>query len=225
MTAVDDDGSHSVFIDDPDVVSSIGIHIDAARGRLLVANSDVASFQGGDGHAMLGAYDLETGERLFMADLGGSIDDSGTHFANDMTVGPDGTVYVTDSLTPVVYAVSTSGAVSVLVRDGVLANGGFLNGIEYHPNGYLLAADSDARGLIRIDLTPEPAITRIETAEPFDGDGLTLLPDGRLVVVARTGEGDAAGSEVLLFASADGCERRHRVAGRCGRCGDHGRSP
>lgn len=204
VTEVRDDGTHSVFIQDSDIVSSIGIHLDHARGRLLVANSNVASFQGADGHAMLGAYDLESGNRLFMADLGATADASGAHFANDVTVGPDGTAYVTDSLTPVIYAVSTEGDVSVLARDGLLAEGGFLNGIEYHPDGYLLVALGGAQALLKVELGPEPTVTRVETPEPFGADGLSLMADGRLVAVVSTGEGESARSEVLLLTSADG---------------------
>ena len=203
VTEVRDDGSHSVFVQDPDIVSSIGIHLDQARGRLLVANSNVASFQGGDGHAMLGSYDLASGDRRFMADLGGAIDESGAHFANDVTVGPDGTAYVTDSLTPVIYAVSTDGEVSVLVRDGLLAEGGFLNGIDYHPDGYLLVAHGDAQELIKVGLGADPVVTRIVTPEPFGADGLSLMADGRLVAVVSIGEGESARSEVLFLTSDD----------------------
>lgn len=72
-------GEAEPFIEDEDLVSSVGIHIDTANNRLLVANSDVSILMGGgdgNGMAMLGAYDLETGERLFMADLGALLPDT-----------------------------------------------------------------------------------------------------------------------------------------------------
>ena len=43
----------------------------------------------------MGAYDLETGDRIFMTDLA-AVAPADRHFANDVTVGPDGTAYVTD---------------------------------------------------------------------------------------------------------------------------------
>src|SRR6185503_17251502 len=48
-----------------------GIEADEPRDRLLVTNSDRAAF-GGDaaGQAKLGVYNLTTGERLAMVDLG-----------------------------------------------------------------------------------------------------------------------------------------------------------
>jgi sugar lactone lactonase YvrE len=203
VTRVGDDGTHSVFIDDPDIVSSIGIHIDPPRNRVLVANSDVSSFQGGGGHARLGAYELDSGARLFMADLGATVPSPG-HFANDIAVGPDGTAYVTDSMTPVIYAVSTDGSVSTLLRDGVLADGGFLNGIDYHPDGFLLVALAGARALVRVPLDEPGAAVRVGIPEPLGIDGLVLAPDGRLIAVTETGEGETARTEVVALSSEDG---------------------
>ena len=58
-------------------------------------------FQGGGaGQAKLGVYNLTTGEQIAMVDLAASIanaPDDAVYFANDVTVGDDGTVYVTDS--------------------------------------------------------------------------------------------------------------------------------
>jgi sugar lactone lactonase YvrE len=208
VTEVHDDGSHSVFIDDPDIVSSIGIHIDHANGRLLVANSDLASFQGAPGHAKLGAYDLETGERIFMTDLGGLTPGDG-QFANDIATGPDGTAYVTNYMTDAIYRVTPSGEATVLVAGEPLAPGG-INGIEYHPDGYLIAAQTEARGLIRVGL--DGSVTQIAVPEPIAVDGLVFLADGRLAAVANTGEGDTAQTEALLLASTDGWETATIVA-------------
>ena len=60
VTAVQDDGSHAVFIEDPDIVSSIGIHIDdrvLKDGRI-----DVASIKP---IARLGYMDYAVVERIF----------------------------------------------------------------------------------------------------------------------------------------------------------------
>lgn len=104
-------------MEDTAVTSSIGVHIDRASGRLLVANSDLTATSDTSltGQAMLGAYDLSSGERLYMADMGALVD--GRHFANDVTSGPDGTAYVTDSFSPVIYEVSMSEPISA---DGIV---------------------------------------------------------------------------------------------------------
>jgi sugar lactone lactonase YvrE len=121
-----------------------------------------------------------------------------------MTVGPDGTAYVTDSMTPVIYAVSTDGAVSTLLRDGALADGGFLNGIDYHPDGFLLVALAGAGALLRVPLDEPAAAVRVGIPEPLGIDGLALASDGRLIAVTGTGEGETARTEVVVLSSEDG---------------------
>ena len=62
----------------------------------------------GTGQAMLGVYDLSTGNRIEMIDLASTIEgapaDMG-HFANDVAVAADGTAYVTDTFAGVIYRV------------------------------------------------------------------------------------------------------------------------
>ncbi|MDX1394686.1 MAG: hypothetical protein R3195_09845 [Gemmatimonadota bacterium] len=210
VTEVHDDGSHTVFIDDPDIVSSIGIHIDRSNGRLLVANSNLAVFQGGDSHAMIGSYDLETGERIFMTDLG-ALTPGGPQFANDVVTAPDGTAYVTNFQTAAIYRVSLDGTAEVLVSGDALAPGG-INGIEYHRDGYLLAAQVNAAALLKISLDGSE-VTAVGLPEPLLIDGLVFLADGRLAAVAGTGEGETGRTEVVLLSSTDGWTNAS-IAGR-----------
>ena len=214
VTSVRDDGSQRVLVDDPELQAAIGIHLDRRDGRLLVANADLSAIQGNSqGLAKLGIYDLESGERLLMVDLGGLRPD-GRHFANDVTVGPDGTAYVTDSFTPVIYEVTPEGEVSVLVEDERLGTEGFgLNGIDHHPDGYLLAAVAGRRTLVKVPLEAPSEFTEVELPEPFAADGLTLQEDGDLVAVATTGQGQEARNEALLLRSDDGWSSA-RIAGR-----------
>jgi len=209
VTQVRDNGASSVFIDDPDVVSSIGLHIDRANGRLLVASSNLAAFQGGPSVAMLGSYDLETGERIFMADLGALTPD-GTQFANDVASAPDGTAYVTNTTNPAIYAVTPTGEARVLVAGDPLAPGG-LNGIEYHRDGYLIVAQVEAGALIRVALDDPTDIHPVAIGESITADGIVFLPDGRLAVV-DAGEGPDGPTEVLLLSSPDGWESASIVA-------------
>lgn len=213
VTAVRDDGSHTTLVDDTALTATIGVHIDAPRGRLLVADSDVAAVQGsGQGHAKLGIYDLETGDRRRLVDLGALHD--GRHFANDLTAGPDGTVYVTDSFSPVIYAVPPGGEPSVFVEDERLGADGFgLNGIDHHPDGYLLVAMAAQRALYRVPVDAPEEMERVELSEPFAADGLVLRDDGSLVAVAATGSGEEQTSEALLLRSDDGWGSA-RVVGR-----------
>src|SRR5690606_17025490 len=85
---VANDGSLTPVVEDPELVSSVGIEVDEDRNRLLVANSDAAVFQGqSQGQAMLGIYDLESGERIAMVDLTTALTDlpeDAAYFANDV---------------------------------------------------------------------------------------------------------------------------------------------
>jgi sugar lactone lactonase YvrE len=198
-------GEAEPFIEDEELVSSVGIHVDTANNRLLVANSDASIFFGGEGPgmAMVAAYDLETGERLFMTDLGALVPDSG-HFANDLTVDASGNVYVTDSLTPVIYMVSMNGDASIFLLDQQLMGEGFgLNGIDYHPDRYLLVATGSA--IYKIQLDDSSEITEVELSEPLSIDGMVLAPDGTtLYAVAATGDLTTGGlQEVVEITSED----------------------
>ncbi len=203
ITEVRDDGSHGPFIEDEDLVGSIGIHIDAANGRLLVANSDLGVFQDPEfpGQAKLGIYDLGSGARLHMVDLGALVPDV-RHFANDVTVGLDGTAYVTDTFSPVIYRVDLDGNATVLVEDERLSR---LNGIDYHPGGYLLASVMDAQSLVRVPLDAPGELSEVTLSEPIIADGLALHPDGALVVVGSSvAEDGSPVAEVIVLSSGDG---------------------
>ena len=95
------------------------------------------------------------------------------------------------------------GEASVLVAGDPLAPGG-INGIEYHRDGYLIAAQVEGGALVRIPLDDPTNVSTIRVGESFRADGIVFLPDGRLAAVAGTGDGDAARTEVLLLESADG---------------------
>jgi len=214
VTSVMDDGSHQTFVEDTSITSSIGVHIDGANDRLLVANSNLAAT--GDtsvtGRAKLGAYDLASGERIYMADLGALVD--GRHFANDMTAGPDGSAYVTDSFSPVIYRVSPDGEPSVFLRDERLGGEGFgLNGIDYHADGYLVVAMAGDRTFYRVPLDDPGSATEISVPEPISADGIVFRSPTELAVVGTTFRGEEPRTEILLLSSDDGWKSA-TVAGR-----------
>lgn len=199
-----DDGTITPFIEDEDLITSLGIHIDQETGRLLVTNSEVAEEPEATGKAQLGIYDLNTGERLHLVDLG-SLVEGGRHLANDVTSDPEGNAYVTDSLSPVIYKVTPDGEASIFAESEEFASETFgLNGIEYHPDGYLLVARSEPGALYKIPLDDPKAITQVALDEAFSPDGILLHPNGNLMVVAITfNEDGSSNSEVLEIASDD----------------------
>ena len=192
-----EDGRVTPLVTDPDLVSSVGIEADELRDRLLVANSDRSVFQGGTrGQAMLGVYNLTTGERIAMVDLAATVEDAGNDaafFANDVAVADDGTAYVTDTRMNLIYRVDTDYAASVFHRfdDG----GAGPNGIVEHPAGYLLVARGDA--LWKVPLADPAAATAVMLPEDIPGQDGMVWSAGRLAIVSNSD------NRVVALTSAD----------------------
>jgi sugar lactone lactonase YvrE len=188
---IHDDGRVTPVVTDPELVSSVGIEVDEPRDRLLVANSDRAVFQPGNvGQAKLGVYSLTTGERIAMVDLAaviGQPSDPPAYFANDVTVDNDGNAYVTDTRMNVIYRVGADYQASVLHRFPPMEGGAALNGIVYHPNGYLLVAAGSS--LFKVPLANPAATSQVNVAEPVPGsDGLVWAADGRLAITSNSAD-------------------------------------
>jgi sugar lactone lactonase YvrE len=186
---IERDGSVVPFIRDADLVSSVGIEADEPRDRLLVANSDRAAF-GGDaaGQAKLGVYNLTTGERLAMVDLGAVLGTPAPpkFFANDVTADNDGNAYVTDTMNGVVYRVTSDYQASVLHRFTDLPQNAQLNGIVYHDGGYLLVVAGEHT--YKVPVANPAGTTKVNVAQPVGGqDGIVWAADGRLVATSNSG--------------------------------------
>ena len=193
------DGRLTEIVNDPELVSSVGIEADEPRARLLVTNSDRAVFAGGGaGQAKLGVYDLTTGERIAMVDLAAALADAPTdavYFANDVAVGDDGTAYVTDTRMNVIYRVGADYEASVLSRFEPMEGLG-LNGIVYHDSGYLLVAGGST--LWKVPLDAPADVTQVTLPEAVPGqDGMVWTPDGLLAIVSNSD------NRVVALTSAD----------------------
>jgi|TARA_B110000305_G_scaffold179175_1_gene198510 sugar lactone lactonase YvrE len=172
-------------ITSPDLIASIGIEVDESRDTLYVANSNMGI---PNGAAELGIYNLATGEQLAMVDLAASIPDKpadASHFANDVAVSKAGVAYVTDSNMKIVYKVDKYYRASVLIDFGLDAEFG-LNGIEYHPAGYLILASPGTGQLIRVPVDNPQRWELIDLDVPATGvDGIVWTADGSLVGVSN----------------------------------------
>ncbi|MEV5570749.1 hypothetical protein AB0L06_11905 [Spirillospora sp. NPDC052269] len=210
VSVVRRDGSVRTLVDDPALVSATGIKVDAARGRLLVANADpgvgVKTSAATAKHiAGVGVYDLRSGRRIRYIDLAKVAGDGGEHFGNDMAVAPDGTFYVTDSFAPVVYRVPVGRPATVFVRDARLAGGGGFgaNGIVWQKNHLIIGNYTTGR-LYRVSTastTPSAGSAPSERTAPSGArgmrevrlaggplpgaDGFALRRDGSLIVVSN----------------------------------------
>lgn len=207
VSIVNPDGSVRTFVDDPTLITTMGLMVDVLRGRVLVVNGDIGR---GDRStpatirktAGLGIYSLFTGRRIRYVDLGALDPDHG-HFGNDVAVSLDGTAYVTDSISGAVYRVPLFGAPSVLVRDDrltpVVAGNG-ANGIVLHPSGFLLVAQSSGRALYRVPLEHPADLAQVTVNEPIGApDGLLLEGRNGLLAIDNT-----RANRVLRLESMDG---------------------
>lgn len=180
-----------------DLISTVGIEVDEPRNRLLVANSDRNSSTGA---AKLGVYDLDSGAQLAMIDLTASIADKpadSNHFANDVAVSTAGTVFVTDSRQSIVYKIDRYYQASVLVNFGSESPFG-LNGLEYHPAGYLILVSPGTGQLVKVPVDNPDNWSVVELDYPATGgDGLVWASDGTLASISNNS------SNVLKYRSDD----------------------
>lgn len=202
VSVVAPDGTARTLVDDPALITTMGLAVDERRGRLLVVNADVGAggrttSQTVDRTAGLGIYDVHSGQRIAYHDLG---DPGGRHRGNDVAVADDGTAFVTDSFSGTVHRVPLDGEPVVLVRDDRLRSdtrGNGANGIVLHPSGFLLVAQSTDRALYT--LAAEGTLARVAVDTDIGApDGLLLDADGALHAVDNS-----AANRVVTLRSAD----------------------
>jgi sugar lactone lactonase YvrE len=193
------DGRLTPVAEDPELVSSVGIEVDEARGRLLVANSDSSIFStGGTGQAKLGVFDLNSGERLAMVDLAATLanrTEETVFFANDVTIDDQGIIYVTDTRTGAIYRIDDAYQASVLHRFEI-SEAFAPNGLVYHPSGYLLVAGGQS--LYKVPLDDPANASQVSLSESVPGaDGVVWTRDGHLAIVANSA------NRVVVLTSSD----------------------
>jgi sugar lactone lactonase YvrE len=188
VSVVRPNGEVTTLVDDPRMVSTFGLHVDAARNRVLVTFADIGVGER-SGPATLyqqsgvGIYDLTTGAPLHLVDV--AIGE-GRHGANDLAIDWFGNAYVTDPASDTLYRVDVAGHASVVVKDPRLSTPTIgANGIAWHPAGYLLVVRYGDGTLLRV--TPRGRIDEVRLDRPLvGGDGIALRPDGTLAVVTNS---------------------------------------
>ena len=214
------DGRYRRFSTGSGLITTSGMLVDAERNRVLVCNEDVGvSLNSASGTrnrvAQVLEFNLDTGALQQTYDL--SSLSRGPTLANDLALDAQGNIYVTDSFQPQIYKIDrATRQVSILVRSARLipadapaaAQGTqpYLNGIVYHPDGYLIAADY-TRGLLwKVTLDNAPAISEIRLPQRLKGpDGLRLKNAHELVIVQSfPGAKGSMSGDVTLLSSNDG---------------------
>jgi sugar lactone lactonase YvrE len=187
--SVKDDGSYWVFAKDPRMISSVGIHIDKKRDRVLVCNADAGAAEKSSPDtagkvAALAVFQLSTGNLTKYINLAKGID--GAHFCNDIALDKDGTAYITDSFSPIIYKVDTNYNSSVLINNKTFSGKSFnLNGIVVKDD-YLLVVKMNSGQLFKIPLNNPDSFHEVKLKNRIEGaDGLIWGEDGSLVVIAN----------------------------------------
>ncbi len=186
---VSNDGNYTVFAQDQRMVSAVGIRIDSERNRVLVCNADPGASQFSTPEttgklAALMVFELSTGKAIKYIDLAEGIE--GSHFCNDIAIDHDGTAYITDSFSTIIYKVTADYKTSVLINNQRFAGSAFnLNGIVIKDN-YLLVNKFNEGTLFKIPLDKPENFSQVKINEKFDGaDGLLWAPDGSLILIAN----------------------------------------
>ncbi|KAI3773205.1 hypothetical protein L6452_04409 [Arctium lappa] len=167
---------------------SCGVFIDRPRKRVVVAIADVF----GHSYSAVAAYDMDSWKRLFFTQLSSSED--GKSMADDVTVDAQGNAYVTDAKGTRIWKVGVDGQILSVIKSPLFHakewyNNIFtLNGIVYHPNGYLIVGHTIAGLLFKVEINNDNKVTLVKVdARLTVADGLELLSPTKLVVAGANG--------------------------------------
>ncbi|XP_022155285.1 uncharacterized protein LOC111022422, partial [Momordica charantia] len=167
--------------------ASLGILVDRPRNRLLVVATDLL----GNKYSGLAAYDLSSWKRQFLAHLSGPNDEKS--FADDVTVDPEGNAYVTDAINNKIWKVGVDGKFISIIKSPLFISKEWyknlvgLNGIVYHPDGFLIVIHTFSGNLFKVDLVKGEKVKLINVTGGSlgFGDGLELLSPTKLVVAGN----------------------------------------
>ncbi|MEM7659873.1 MAG: T9SS type A sorting domain-containing protein [Bacteroidota bacterium] len=167
---------------------TFGLQIDTLNDRLLVV---VANIQNPT-VAQLFRFNLTDASLIDSVDLASLNPFPGLTFVNDVAVDNVGNAYVTNSDQGIIYKVDTAGLASIFFQDNSLAppnpftDNGF-NGIEYHPDGFLLVVHSANDRIYKIMLNNPSQATEVSLPDGYLRSGDGMYVDGNeLVVVSNT---------------------------------------
>jgi len=209
-------GESELFIKSNEYPSTIGLQVDANRNRLIVCIADPGV--GGNSKAKsigklagVAIYDLISKKELAYYNLT-PLNSSSRHFANDIATDEKGNIYITDSFSPIIYKIDTHGKAGIFanyqkwdVTDGKFG----LNGIVYHPGGFLIVSHYDSGKLYRVDVNDPANVKELVFNNPPEKwtitglDGLLLLNNNTLIAVNVDPSGRENGNVVYRLVSND----------------------
>lgn len=178
----------SKLIEDSLIIGPASIVIDNKTQTMYVANGDAgvskrSSRNSTNKTASMLVYNLRTKQRIKYVDLKPLHKDS-LCLANGLTLDNSGNIYISDSYRPVIYKIDNKTFEhSVFVEDKRFSGTKFnLNGITYHPDGYLLALQMGTGDLYKIDIKTKE-IVAVQLPEKLIGaDGITVVNKNQLLL-------------------------------------------
>lgn len=185
-------GESELFIKDDRFASTVGLQVDKKRNRLIVCVADPgvgenSNIKSKGRLAGVAIYDLTSKKELAYYSLAPSNSDKG-HLANDISIDGMGNIYITDSFSPIIYKINIHGKASVFANDPKwdVTEGKFgLNGIVYHPDGFLIVSHYDSGKLYKVDVNNPANIKEVTLNQPSKTWNITGL-DGLLLLNSKT---------------------------------------
>ncbi len=193
---------------------TFGLQIDTLNDRLLAVGANIQDPTA----AWLFRFELSSGALIDSIDLAALPTGPGLplNFVNDVAVDDQGNAYVTNSDKGIIYKVNNAGVASIFFQDNSLAPSNALtqngfNGIEYHPNGYLLVVHSEKDKVYKIMLNNPSQATEVSLPAGYlrSGDGMFLDGDELVLIsnsanaAATPGPSDPRVPFVAKFMSSD----------------------
>lgn len=175
--------------DDDSLLGVFGLALDEAAGVLWAATSAVPAMRGFSpdqaGQAALAEIDLESGAVRRSFPTPRAAGTGAGHQLTDVALGEDGTVWLIDAGTPILWRLRPGGG--ALERAVESPEFFSLQGLGVLPTGTVLVADQ-LNGLVRVDPARGQArvLTPPENVTLGDLNSLTLAPDGA-VLALQTG--------------------------------------
>lgn len=209
------DGTYKPFTSgEPYPMSTAGLQIDAKRNRLLATAFNGLELFDNDpntkGISNLRIYNLETGKMEKDINLSSLVPNAPAYMANDVTVDDKGNIYVTDWYAGVVYKIDTEGNNTVLWKNETGLKSG-ANGIDFHPDGYLLVSLVsvnkqglyDQYGLVKIPLENPKNAKLVKIESGYTGfDGMVITEKGNVIGVTNNAK-TPGGNTLIELTSND----------------------
>ena len=206
------DGKLSPFIKQTNINTLTGVFTDELRNRLIIVGGDIGlSKKSAPKGASAGQtavaeiYNLATGKLIRAIDLKSLTPNAGA-VANDVAVDENGIIYITDSFSPIIYKIDKNYQASIFSSSDLFkpAAGSFgLNGIVYHPDGYLLVAKTDNAKIFKVSITNPTEITEVKGMSFKAPDGLEWTKDYKLIIAGDAVAGDG---KTYTFSSSNNWE-------------------